>query len=162
MMMRLSSATVVLCVSFFTSAALADSALEPLARALAVIDQLPTKHQLIALGADPEGRALLELAEDPARPAYVRIRAASFLAWFDSEAARAGLERLAGDERSPLLELRVQAIRAFAVIAGAAGRPKVEAFLTHRVPALRAAAARALRSGTTGAPAPAPASTRPR
>lgn len=117
---------------------------EALARAVGLIDQLPTKAQLIALGADPEGRGLLEIANDPSRSVYVRVRAVSFLAWFDSEPSRAGLSRIANDEGSPVLELRVQALRSLALMEGPLARAKIEPYLDHSSAELRAAAARAL------------------
>lgn len=120
--------------------------LEPLARAVSLLDQLPTRAQLLALGADADGAALRRLAEDPSRPAYTRIRAVAFLAWFDSIETRAMLSRLLEDEAAPITELRVQALRALALLEGAAGRPRLERYLGHASPELRGAAERALLS----------------
>lgn len=120
--------------------------LEPLARAVSLLDQLPTRAQLLALGADTEGAALRRIAEDSSRAAYTRIRAVSFLAWFDSAETRAMLTRLLDDEAAPIMEMRVQALRALALLEGPAARTRLERYLGHAAPELRGAAERALLS----------------
>ncbi len=143
--LSLSLALALLGLSGLTSLSTAHGAEpETLVSALSLIDQVPTRAQLLALGADAEGAALRRIAEDASRPAYTRIRAVSFLAWFDSAETRSMLTRLLTDEAAPIMEMRVQALRALARLEGPAARPRLERYLGHGAPELRGAAERAL------------------
>jgi HEAT repeat protein len=142
--MRTATFILVLSSALLTRGATAEPNIETLAAAVSSIDELPTKAQLLLLGADAEGRALLELANDDKRSAYTRMRAVSFLAWFDSQKSRDGLVRLLEDERSPVEELRIQALRSLARLEGSYGRARLERYLRGPSVPLRLAAERAM------------------
>ena len=144
--MRIFALSLALSSICLAGAAGAEPKLETLAAALSTIDALPTKAQLLALGASEDGNELLELARDEQRSAYTRMRAISFLPWFDSPQVRAGLVQILEDETTPVLELRVQALRSIATLEGAEARPRLERYLRGPSEQLRLAAERSLRS----------------
>src|SRR5688572_21182046 len=71
-----------------------------------LIDQVPTKAQLIEAGAGAQGEALVAIANDAMLPRYPRMRAAGALGMF--EEAKPALASIveAGDD----VEVRIQAL----------------------------------------------------
>ena len=106
-----------------------------------LIDQVPTKAQLIDAGAGDGGEQLISIALDRRQQRYPRMRAAGSLALFDGEASRAALATLIEDED---VEVGIQALVAMVHLEGASARPRLTALLTHPNAALRASASRQL------------------
>ena len=107
-----------------------------------LIDQVPTKAQLIEAGAGEDGAALISIANDRTLQRYPRMRAAGSLALFDSIASRAALAEIIEDGDD--VEVKIQALVALVHLEGAAARPRLDALLQHQEPELRASALRQL------------------
>ena len=115
---------------------------ERLLLVLRLIDQVPTKDQLLAAGAGQNGEALLNIANDRTLKRYPRMRAAGLLAHFDSRQNRSALRRLV--ETSDDVEVRLQALVGLTHLEGANTEAFLVPLLDHANPHLRAGAARGL------------------
>lgn len=142
----------VLALFFLLAPALVDASDHParLMFLMKLIDQVPTKAQLIEAGAGDHGEQLISIAFDRTQQRYPRMRAAGSLALFDGEASRAALTLLVEDDD---VEVSIQALVALVHLEGRAARPRLEALLKHPKAELRASASRQLaRLDRAGAP----------
>ena len=113
---------------------------EQLMLLMKLIDQVPTKAQLIEAGSGDRGEALVAIANDAALPRYPRMRAAGALGMFPE--ARPALAAIV--ENSDDVEVRIQALNSLVLIEKGEARPRLDALLLHAHPEMRAAAARQL------------------
>jgi HEAT repeat protein len=111
---------------------------------LNLIDQVPTRADLVAAGVGEDGAALLAVAKDGALKRYPRARAAGLLALFDAPAARQGLASLVDDPAVKDREVRIQALAALVHLEGPAAFPRLSSLSRDPDPELRAAALRNL------------------
>lgn len=109
-----------------------------------LIDQVPTKAQLVEAGAGAHGEALLAIAKDKDLPRYPRARAASMLGHFDSDKGRASLASLIDDPQILDREVKIQALASLVYLDGAKSFDRLSSMLQDPDPELRAAAVRNL------------------
>ena len=109
---------------------------------LRLIDQVPTKAQLVEAGAGARGEALIRVADDRTLRRYTRVRAAGLLAHFDDAKTRGALRRLV--QTSDDVEVRLQALVGLTYAERTAARPLLVKLLNDPNPHLRAAAGRGL------------------
>lgn len=109
-----------------------------------LIDQVPTKAQLVEAGAGAHGEALYAIAADETLPRYPRARAASMLGHFDTPKARGRLADLLDDPRIVDREVKIQALAALVRLEGPASLERLSDLSVHPDPELRAAAIRNL------------------
>ena len=107
-----------------------------------LIDQVPTRAQMIEAGAGEHGEALVAIARDASLPRYPRMRAAGSLALFDTPESRAALGVILDQVEDQ--EVQIQALVALVHLEGARLTPRLQALKQHPNPELRAAAARQL------------------
>lgn len=109
-----------------------------------LIDQVPSKAQLVAAGAGDNGEALFAIATDKGLTRYPRARAASMLGHFDSAKGRAQLKALLDSPEVVDREVKIQALSSLVYLDKAATFERLSGLLTHPDPQLRAAAVRNL------------------
>jgi hypothetical protein len=105
-----------------------------------LIDQVPTKAQLLEAGAGEHGGALVAIARDTALQRYPRMRAAGALGMFKE----AKLALAAIVEQGDDVEVKIQALSALVHVEGAEARSRLNRLKLHAHPDLRAAALRQL------------------
>lgn len=138
---------IALCSLSIAPAASADPGDHPekLLLLMRLIDEVPTRAQMIEAGSGENGEALLAIARDASLPRYPRMRAAGSLALFESNESRIALAGLIDDPALGDHEVKIQALAALVHLEGAKIRPRLDAMRAgHPHPELRAAAARQL------------------
>jgi hypothetical protein len=107
-----------------------------------LIDQIPTRAQLIEAGAGEKGEALVAVLADTTLARYPRMRAAGALGMFASVESRASLASAIDGDGD--VEVRIQALASLVHLEGHAARPRLNALSSHAHPELRSAARRQL------------------
>jgi len=109
-----------------------------------LIDQVPTKAQLVEAGAGAHGEALFAIAKDAELSRYPRARAASMLGHFDTDKGRDQLAALLDDPQVLDREVRIQALASLVALEKARAFDRLQGLLSDADPELRAAAVRNL------------------